>query len=161
MNIPRFTAEASLVRSSGRYYSLSQSSFAANLPDGVQMAIPPDGGPHCTACVNGWKTCDGEPIECTSCSVCNPATGFQSCVKGGNHFNRACTSCGPCQVSTTPGPTLGQFVQTCVTGGNSSTTPCTFCKTFPISTPWPLPNICLRLCISSLLDPNTWTLTEC
>jgi hypothetical protein len=161
MSLPRFSAEASLFRTHRHYYSPSQSSVHAGLNSEVRMAIPPNGLPHCTQCINGWKTCDGEPLECTSCSSCNPATGFQSCVTGEVHSNKPCTSCGPCQVSTTPGPTLGQFVQTCITGGSSSTTPCTFCKDFPISTPWPLPDFCLRLCISSLLNPDTWTLTEC
>src|SRR5262249_8079264 len=101
----------------------------------------------------------GPPTK--TCTPCN-ANGWHTCTYNDDGEKtvkqEACTSCTPCQASLA---SQGQFQQTCATGGVSSTTSCTFCKSFNISTPWPLPDIGLRLCIGSLLNPNTWTLTEC
>jgi hypothetical protein len=151
MNLPNFTAEASLGRHSrniSRAHVGAGNGQRRNLQSSVIPALPPQNG-------NG-----GPPeVTCTACS----ASGWKTCTdhETGKKTQTKCTSCGPCAVSQAVGPTLGTFQQTCTTGGQPTTKPCTFCKDFPISTPWPLPDICLRLCISSLLNPNTWTLTQC
>jgi hypothetical protein len=151
MNMPNFTAEVSLSGCGGHYLDADRSAQKRTRQSRVEPAIPPRNG-------NGGPD-GGLGITCTACS----STGFQTCTdhETGEKTTRPCTSCGACAVSQALGSTLGTFVQTCTTGGQSSTKPCTFCKDFPISTPWPLPDICLRLCISSLLNPNTWTLTQC
>jgi hypothetical protein len=147
MNMPNFTAEVSLSGCGGHYLDSDRSAQKRTRQPRVEPALPPRNG-------NG-----GSGITCTACS----GTGFSTCTdhETGEKTTRSCTSCGACAASQALGPTLGTFVQTCTTGGQSSTKPCTFCKNFPISTPWPLPDICLRLCISSLLNPNTWNLTQC
>ena len=151
MNMPSFTAEASLSYHGRRYLDANRAAGKRPRLSRVELALPPQRQPN----GNG-----GPPeITCTACS----SNGFQTCTdhETGDKTTRSCTSCGACAVSQALGPTLGTFVQTCTTGGQASTRPCTFCKNFPISTPWPLPDICLRLCITSLLNPNTWTLTQC
>lgn len=150
MNMPNFTAEVALGSYGGRYLDSGRTAQKRTRRPQIHPALPPRPQPN----GNG-----GPGITCTACS----GNGFQTCTdhETGDKTTRSCTSCGACAVSQALGPTLGTFVQTCTTGGQSSTRPCTFCKNFPISTPWPLPDICLRLCISSLLNPNTWTLTQC
>jgi len=150
MNMPNFTAEVALSRHYGLYLDSDQSLPKGTRVPRVEPALPPRRQPN----GNG-----GPRVTCTTCS----GTGFQTCTdhETGERTTRSCTSCGACAVSQALGPTLGTFLQTCTTGGQSSTRPCTFTKDFPISTPFPLPDFCLRLSLSSLLNPNTWNLTQC
>jgi hypothetical protein len=139
MRMPGFTAAASLY---SRYYQYAMDWAESSVGQEVQMAIPPDGPDipdvKCTQCINGWQTCKDLDE---------------------NEYPRVCTMCGNCQLSTAPA-TLGQFRRTCVRGGLATTAGCTFCRNFPIHTPAPLPDLCLRFCASSL-NPNDWSLTEC
>jgi hypothetical protein len=153
MRMPNFSAEASLCYGSGR--AIHNGRFPVKWPEKsfVEPAIPrqPNG--------NG----DGEPpvITCGACS----SNGFKTCTnhETGQKTTQSCTSCGACAVSTdiTNPAALGQFLRTCTTGGRATTSGCTFTKDFPISTPWPLPDICLRLSMSSLLNPNSWNIAQC
>jgi hypothetical protein len=145
MNIPGFTADVSLYRTSGHYGSLSKSQSMSLLPK-LQMALLPGGaapgvhGKKCGPCSGGWRNCwdtlDGKVINDVP-------------------HKELCQSCGPCL------PTLsGQFMQNCVKGGSSFSQPCTVCNKVTIPTPWPLPDICLEICCNSV-NFSSCSLTQC
>ena len=141
MRMPGFTAAASLY--SG-YYQFAMDWTESSVGQEVQMAIPPD----------------GPDIPDPICEPCR-SDGWQSCrdLDTGKRSQEECTWCGNCRLSTALA-TLGQFRQTCVRGGVVNTRGCTFCRDFPIHTPAPFPDLCLRFCATSL-NPNNWSLTEC
>jgi hypothetical protein len=135
MNIPGFTADVSLYRTSGHYRSLLQSQ-STSLLSTIQIAKLPGGA--------------APGVHGTKCGVCG-ITGWQWCqetldgVVIGESYKRKCMNCGPC------GPTLqsgGNFVQTCVYGGNTlAPQPCEVCNT--IVTPWYVPDD-IRICCTGV-----------
>jgi hypothetical protein len=141
MRLPQYSAQASLYRSHGHYRNGDHSAGHTDSP-GVQMA---------------WKEC------VDYCEPCG-ASGFQTChsYAGGNcslhsTFSIACTYC-KCAFNV---GALG-WLNTCIKGGKTAPggTPCSACRDFHIKLDWPAPDICLRLCIGSLTDLSTLTLTK-
>jgi hypothetical protein len=91
MNLPRFTADASIRRTSRGYWRVPRSSRAGSRL--VPALCFPDG--HCGPCVNGIQhCCEGGHIVSEECSspppppTCGPCIGVRHCSDG---TNRPCT----------------------------------------------------------------------
>jgi hypothetical protein len=142
MNIPRYSAEASIYRSTINYHLAWAAGEGSDFPVEAVQLMPqlplplPNGNGGCKphlgpcnipdpTCASGFSRlicgvdCECDTFCCTKPKTCTPcnAQGFQTCCVGTNCTTQACTSCGACQC-----PVSNQ--QTCCTGGNCTTSNC-------------------------------------
>jgi hypothetical protein len=140
MNVPRFTAQASLYRTSGQYVN-GNLSGTQNALANVQMAFK-ECVDYCEPCRSGgWRACHEYPTG--QCGVRKTT-------------QEACTYCGTCTFSPQG------FIQTCTNGGKLvGTKACTLCTDSHLTLPWPAPDICVRTCVGPAVGTISFSVIDC
>lgn len=154
MIMPKFTAEASLYKTSNRYRFESRlAGRAITRADPAQLPfslpLPGDGGDgRGPGCRPGCNPCAPDPASRTGCS--------QNCwTPNCEKTNRPCAcpvSCGPCTLSLS----TRRYEQTCQQGTNPPfTQSCEACsEETRIHIPFPgIPDKCIKFCTTGL-DPS-------
>jgi len=157
MNVPGFTAEASLYKTNQRYQLLA--SWAGVTKEYVGLAqflSLPDGQPDGQSCLVRVR-CLPDPDSPTGCSKIRTELDCTETNLGSCQCPPPPTTCGPCNRIN---PTTLEFTQTCTTGGGSTfTRPCTNCSPETrISLPFPVSDRCIRFCCSAAL-PSSCSVT--
>jgi hypothetical protein len=95
MNLPGFSADASLYKTSGHYRLSASAASMATVRIGLAQVRPPlpDGFPDGQFCRPGCGPCVPDPDSATGCS--------RTCITPNcNDFTRPCTGCRPPPVCT-------------------------------------------------------------
>ena len=158
MNIPRFTAEASLYKTNQRYQLLASWAGVTTVYVGLaQFLSLPDGQPDGQFCLPRNLGCFPDADDPTSCHIHRRLSNCDEVILGPCQCPGPPTTCGPCnQINPT---TLG-FMQTCTTGGITFTRPCTSCTPETrIGLPWPISDRCIQFCCTAA-TPSSCSLTH-
>ena len=166
MNMPGFTAETSLYKTSGHYRLTTGSAGGADVHVGLaQLALP-------APLLKGCGLCVPDSDSPTGCS--------KTCISNGEEIQQNCTCpppptvCDPCLLPTSQlrqqilsgqpiDPATLRFQQTCHQGANSFTRDCERCsQETRISLPFPLSDRCIQVCTSGF-DPASFRVSvrEC